>query len=79
MNAARGIHGAGEALRGSVNSAIAEGFGDQKDLEQNQVVKAQGMRDFTNSGFREKAGNRLRRRSRGITNENRVGVVGERV
>ena len=78
-NAARGIHGAGEALRGSVNSAIAGGLRDQKDLEQNQAIKEQGMREFTNSGFREKAGNRLRRRSGGIANGNQAGVVGGRV
>lgn len=68
VNAARGIHGAGEALRGSVNSAIAGGFGDQRDLEQNRAIKEQGMKDFTDSGFREKAGNRLMRRSGGIAN-----------
>lgn len=67
-SAARGIHGAGEALRGSVNSVIAGGLGDQKDLEQNRAIKEQGMKDLTNSGFREKAGNRLRRRSGGIAN-----------
>lgn len=78
-NAARGIHGAGEALRGSVNSAIAGGFKDQKDFEQNRAIKEQGMREFTNSGFREKAGNRLRRRSGGISNRNQAGIVGERV
>ncbi|QSZ31102.1 hypothetical protein DSL72_000663 [Monilinia vaccinii-corymbosi] len=78
-NAARGIHGAGEALRGSVNSAIAGGFGDQQDLEQNRAIKEQGLKDLTNSGLREKAGHILKRRSGGIANGSHLGVVGERV
>ncbi|PQE04270.1 hypothetical protein CJF31_00004207 [Rutstroemia sp. NJR-2017a BVV2] len=74
--AAKGLHGAGEALRGTVNSAIAGGFGDQRDLEKNRMIKEQGMREYTSSGFRERAEGKLRRKS---GNVNSVGVGAERV
>ncbi|KAM3069172.1 hypothetical protein ACMFMG_010692 [Clarireedia jacksonii] len=76
LAAAKGIHGAGEALRGTVNSAIAGGFGDQRDLEKNRMIKEQGMREYTSSGFREKAEGKLRRKS---GNVNSVSVGAGRV
>jgi hypothetical protein len=76
LAAAKGLHGAGEALRGTVNSAIAGGFGDQRDLEKNRMIKEQGMREYTSSGFRERAEGKLRRKS---GNVNSVGVGAERV
>lgn len=72
-NAVKGIHGASEALRGSVNSTIAKGVGDQADYDRQIAIKQQGMREFTDSGFREKAEGRLRRRS--ASRELRSGVV----
>lgn len=71
MNAMKGIHGASEAIRGSLNGTIARGVGDREELERARVVREQGMQEFKGSGlregFREKAEGRmrLRRKSHG--------------
>lgn len=66
LSAAKGLHGAGEALRGSVNTTLAKGIRDDVEMERQRVIKEQGMRELRESGFRDKAGDRLRRRSGSI-------------
>jgi hypothetical protein len=73
LGAIKGIHGAGEALRGSVNSTIAKGVGDAAEQERMRAVKERGVEEFRGSGiregFREKAEGRIRARRRsGSTN-----------
>lgn len=64
MSTVKGLHGAGEALRGTVNATIAKGMHDEKEWEQQRLIKEQGIREFRESGFREKAEQRgMRRRS----------------
>ncbi|KAH8592543.1 hypothetical protein B0O99DRAFT_689686 [Bisporella sp. PMI_857] len=67
-NVVKGIHGAGEALRGTVNSTIARGMGDAAELERSRSVKEQGLNEFRGSGlregFREKAEGRMKIRRR---------------
>lgn len=76
MSAFKGLHGAGEALRGTVNSTIAHGMHDSAEEERQRAIREQGMNEFRGSGLREQAGglregfrqkaeerNRLRRRS----------------
>lgn len=69
MNTMKGIHGAGEAIRGTINSGIAKGLHDKEEEERMRAVTQQGMGEFRGSGlregFREKAGDRmwLRRKS----------------
>lgn len=68
MSAVKGIHGAGEALRGTVNGTIARGVGDSAELERSRGVRDQGVNEFRSSGiregFREKAEGRMRTRRR---------------
>jgi len=69
VNAFKGLHGAGEAIRGTVNSTIARGVGDTAELERSRVIREQGMSEFRSSGlvregFREKAENRIRTKRR---------------
>lgn len=68
MGAIKGLHGAGEALRGSVNSKIAKGVGDTAEQERMRLVREKGMEEFRGSGlregFREKAEGRIRTRRR---------------
>lgn len=74
MQAAKGLHGAGEALRGTVNHTLAKGIGDKAEQERARIVREDGMNEFRGSGlregFREKAEGRMRlkRRSGGATN-----------
>lgn len=76
ISAFKGLHGAGEALRGTVNSTIAHGMHDTAEEERQRAIREQGMNEFRGSGLREQAGglregfrqkaeerNRLRRRS----------------
>lgn len=70
----KGLHGAGEALRGTVNSTIAKGMHDTAEEERMRAVREKGMGEWRGSGlservpqgiregFREKAGDRLRTR-----------------
>jgi len=70
----KGLHGAGEALRGTVNSTIARGMHDTAEEERMRAVRDKGIGEFRGSGlservpvglregFREKAGDRLRSR-----------------
>lgn len=72
--ALKGIHGAGEALRGTVNSTIARGMHDSAEEERMRAVREKGMGEWRGSGlservpagiregFREKAGERMRTR-----------------
>ncbi|KAK6586163.1 hypothetical protein PZA11_001220 [Diplocarpon coronariae] len=73
----KGLHGAGEALRGSVNEKIAHVAHDQAEEERMRAVREKGIGEWRNSGldtrskglregFREKAEGRinLRRASR---------------
>jgi len=68
ISAMKGLHGAGEALRGSVNSTIAKGVGDTAEQERMRAVREQGINEFRGSGiregFREKAEGRMRLRRR---------------
>jgi len=68
MSAVKGIHGAGEALRGTVNGTIARGVRDKTELERSREVREQGLSEFRSSGlregFREKAEGRMRTRRR---------------
>ncbi|KAL3424185.1 hypothetical protein PVAG01_03466 [Phlyctema vagabunda] len=63
LHAAKGLHGAGEALRGTVNSKLAHGMRDEVEMEKQRVIREQGLKEMRESGFRDKAGDRLRRRS----------------
>jgi hypothetical protein len=72
--AIKGLHGAGEALRGTVNSTIARGMHDSAEEERMKAVRDKGVGEWRGSGlservpvglregFREKAGDRLRTR-----------------
>lgn len=72
--AIKGLHGAGEALRGTVNSTIARGMHDSAEEERMRAVRDKGVGEWKTSGlservpaglregFREKAGDRLRTR-----------------
>lgn len=66
--AIRGIRGASEALRGTVNQGIAKGVHDKEEEARMRAVREQGMEEFRDSGlregFRQKAGERQRKRSR---------------
>jgi len=68
LRAAKGLHGAGDALRGTVNETIARGTRDTAELERARAIKEQGLIDFRASGlregFREKAEGRMRTRRR---------------
>jgi hypothetical protein len=68
MSAVRGIHGAGDAIRGTINGTLAKGVGDKGEQERAQAIREQGLNDFRGSGlregFREKAEGRLRLRRR---------------
>lgn len=68
LGAIKGIHGAGEALRGSVNSTIAKSVGDTAEQQRMKAVREKGMEEFRGSGiregFREKAEGRMRTRRR---------------
>ncbi len=91
MSAIKGIHGAGEALRGTVNSKIAHGMHDTAEEERQRAIREQGMSEFKGSGLREQAGGlregfrqkaeertRLRRRS-GSAQRQQVGHILDRV
>lgn len=66
--AIRGIRGASEALRGTVNQGIAKGVHNKEEEARMRAVRHQGMEEFRESGlregFRQKAGERQRKRSR---------------
>ncbi|EKD13217.1 hypothetical protein MBM_08660 [Drepanopeziza brunnea f. sp. 'multigermtubi' MB_m1] len=69
----KGLHGAGEALRGSVNGRIAHVTRDQAEEERMRAVREKGLGEWRGSGldaksaglregFREKAEGRMRTR-----------------
>ncbi|KAI9745113.1 MAG: hypothetical protein M1818_001391 [Claussenomyces sp. TS43310] len=76
-NAFKGLHGAGEAIRGTLNSTVAKGLGDDADMERQRDIKEQGLREVRDSGFRDKAQTRLRRRS--ASRELKSGMVDGRL
>ncbi|PBP22543.1 hypothetical protein BUE80_DR006546 [Diplocarpon rosae] len=80
----KGLHGAGEALRGSVNETIAHVSHDQVEEERMRAVREKGMGEWKGSGletrskglrdgFREKAERRIRTRR---ASQERDGVQG---
>jgi len=69
----KGIHGAGDAIRGSVNEKIAHGLHDHAEEERMRAIREKGVGDWRSSGldvksqglregFREKAEGRIRSR-----------------
>jgi len=73
FNTMKGLHGAGEALRGTVNGTIAKGMRDSAEEERMRAVRERGTAEWKGSGlsertsglregFREKAGERMRTR-----------------
>lgn len=73
----KGIRGAGDALRGSVNGGIAKGLGDEVELEKARKVRQDGMNNYRGSGIessvnrlQEKAGARQSGRGGGVLREN---------
>jgi hypothetical protein len=73
FGAIKGLHGAGEALRGTVNGTIARANHDTAEEERMRAIKEKGMGEWRGSGlservgglregFREKAGERQRTR-----------------
>jgi hypothetical protein len=73
FGAIKGLHGAGEALRGTVNGTIAKASHDTVEEERMRAIREKGMGEWRGSGlseragglregFREKAGERQRNR-----------------
>jgi hypothetical protein len=73
FGAIKGLHGAGEALRGTVNGTIARASHDTAGEERMRAIREKGMGEWRGSGlseragglregFREKAGERQRNR-----------------
>ena len=56
FGAIKGLHGAGEALRGTVNGTIARASHDTAEEERMRAVKEKGLGEFRGSGLRERAG-----------------------
>lgn len=42
----KGIHGAGEAIRGEINKTTNEVFGDKEQQAENQAIADKGFRDM---------------------------------
>ena len=53
-NAFKGISGASEVLRGTINSGIAKGTHDKAEQERMRAIREQGMKDYKASGLQEK-------------------------
>ncbi len=73
FGAIKGIHGAGEAVRGTVNAKIAKVSHDTAEEERMRAIREKGLGEWSGSGlaeragglregFREKAGERQRHR-----------------
>jgi hypothetical protein len=79
-NTIRGIRGASEALRGTVNMGIAKGVRNAEEEARMREIRNEGMQDFRDSGLREgfrtKAGERQRERRRSRDGTGNVGVYG---
>ena len=77
MAGMKALHGAGEALRGTVNSKIAGKLGDEQDAVNQRKVREQGLREVRETGIRDRVplvhGGKLRKRSlsRGMGEERR--------
>jgi len=76
----KGIHGAGEAIRGTINGGIARSLNDREEEEKMRAVKAQGASEFRGSGlregFREKADSRMRLRRKSVEQRGVYGSEG---
>jgi len=78
------LHGASEAFRGAVNEKLASVEGNEAERERMRRVKEEGLREFGESGFREKAEERrermrLKRRSgQPVLGHPAMGTVEER-
>jgi hypothetical protein len=77
MTGMKALHGAGEALRGTVNSKIAGKLGDEQDAMNQRMIKEQGLREVRETGIRDRVplvhGGKLRKRSlsRGLGEDRR--------
>lgn len=56
FGAIKGLHGAGEALRGTVNGTIAKASHDTAEEERMRAIKDKGMGEWRGSGLKERAG-----------------------
>jgi len=76
----KGLHGAGEAIRGTINSGIARGLNDREEEEKMRAVREQGASEFRGSGlregFREKAEGRMRLRRKSVEQRGIYGSEG---
>ena len=67
MTSMRVLRGAGEAIRGMVNSKIAGRLGDEQDAMNQRVIKGQGLSEVRETGIRDRVplvhGGKLRKRS----------------
>jgi hypothetical protein len=79
-NTLKGLHGAGEAIRGTINSGIARGLHDREEEERMRAVRDQGVGEFKGSGlregFREKAEGRMRLRRKSVEQRGVYGSEG---
>lgn len=74
----RALHGAGDALRGTVNSKIAGRLGDDQDAARQRAIRERGLGEVREAGLRERlplvtGGGKLRKRSlsRGLADDSR--------
>lgn len=56
----KGVHGAGEAIRGSVNQKIAHTMHDTAEEERMRAVREKGMGEWKGSGLNERVPMSLR-------------------
>ena len=56
FGAIKGLHGAGEALRGTVNGTIAKASHDTVEEERMRTIREKGMGEWRASGLSERAG-----------------------
>ena len=91
LNTVKGLQGASDAIRGTVNGTIAHSRHDRAEEERQRAIRDQGINDFRVSGLKEQAGvlregfrqkaeerNRLRRRS-GSVQRPQIGHTLDRV
>ncbi len=85
-SAAIGLRGAGDALRGTINSAAAKMMHDEEDYARQKAIQEHGLRDMEKSGYTvdSSGAHRVRRRSgsqglRSGANGRSMGTVDENV
>jgi hypothetical protein len=54
MTGMKALYGAGEALRGTVNSKIVGRLGDEQDAVNQRMIKEQGLREVGEAGIRDR-------------------------